>query len=140
MFPWLTVDEAGFPHVCLLSRAELHTDPHDGQGRVHAVLAGPTTITNLRRDPRATLVVIDEQAAIYVKLSVEHTVADRDWLGVTCTIASVKRDALPVALRPPRYLPTNEVATSEDWPRAARLLDCLTNHSTDHTADENRTN
>ncbi|MDT7630568.1 MAG: hypothetical protein QOI50_2498, partial [Pseudonocardiales bacterium] len=21
MFPWLTIDDAGFPHVCLLSRA-----------------------------------------------------------------------------------------------------------------------
>jgi len=43
MFPLLTVDDPGFPHVCPLSPAEVHSDVH----HVYAALASPTTVTNL---------------------------------------------------------------------------------------------
>ncbi|MCU1651950.1 MAG: hypothetical protein JWQ60_3099 [Pseudonocardia sp.] len=69
MFPWLTIDDTGFPHGCLLSRAELDAD----RDRVHAVLASPATISNLRRHPQATLVGIDKHAATYAKLTVART-------------------------------------------------------------------
>ena len=39
VFQLLTVDEAGFPHVCLLSRMELEA----GTGHIYAVLASETT-------------------------------------------------------------------------------------------------
>lgn len=123
MFPWLTVDDAGFPHVCLLSRAELDA----GQNLVHAILASPTSIANLRRSGQATLVAIDEHAATYAKLAVARTLTDDSWLGVSCTLASVKHDALPIPLQPPRYLATDRIAASEDWARAARLLTRLAN-------------
>ncbi|MDT7648473.1 MAG: hypothetical protein QOC75_5473, partial [Pseudonocardiales bacterium] len=65
---------------------------------------------------------IDEHAATYAKLTVARSITDGSWLGVTCTLASVKRDGLPIPLQPPRYLATDTVAASEDWQRAAQLL------------------
>jgi hypothetical protein len=129
MFGWLTIDDAGFPHVCLLSRAELDAD----RDRVHAVLASPTTISNLRRRPQATLVAVDEHAATYAKLTVDRILTDGSWLGVSCTLASSKRDGLSIPLRSPRYLATDAVAASEDWARAARLLTRLANPPTEET-------
>ena len=44
-FPILTVDGDGYPHVCLLSCAELAADEY----HVFAVVASGTTIENIRR-------------------------------------------------------------------------------------------
>jgi len=118
MFPFLTVDAAGFPHVCLLSRSELAVDDE----HVYAVLASRTTIGNVRRDRRATLVAVGPDAAAYAKLTVAEFVADGSWLGVVCAVDSTKRDTLGIPLQPPRYLPTSGLAAAEDWDRAARLL------------------
>jgi hypothetical protein len=63
MFPLLTVDDSGFPHVCLLSRAELQADVQ----HVYAVLASPTTVSNLRQRPAATLLVVLADSACYLK-------------------------------------------------------------------------
>lgn len=118
MFPLLTVDAHGFPHVCLLSRAELDTH----RGRLCAVLASPTTIANLRRDGRATLLAVIDDAAIYTKVELEHAIEDGDWLGIVCRAASTKHDSLAIELRPATYLPTAAVAEGENWARGALLL------------------
>lgn len=118
MYPLLTVDADGYPHVCLLSRAELAADHH----RVHAALASRTTIDNLTRRPRATLVVVGERAATYLKLQAVRTEPDERWLGVTFEVASVKHDALDTPLRPPAYEVRTHIALDEDWTRATRLL------------------
>jgi len=78
-------------------------------------------------------VAVDEHAVTYAKLTVDRTLADGSWLGVSCTPASSKRDGLPIPLRPPRYLATDAVAASEDWARAARLLTRLANPPTEET-------
>lgn len=124
MLPLLTVDDSGFPHVCLLSRAELDADAE----QVYAVLASPTTIGNVRRDGMATLVVVDKDAAVYCKLrasGVTESTEDGDWLAVTFAVASVKRDGIGVPLRPPEYLVTESVQVDENWARSAKLLDEL---------------
>lgn len=64
MFPLLTVDDAGFPHVCLLGRAELEAD----DAHLYAVLSSANTIANLASSRRATLIVIGPDAATYCKL------------------------------------------------------------------------
>jgi hypothetical protein len=64
MFPLLTVGESGFPHVCMLSRAELEADDY----HVYAALASPTTVSNLSRRPAATLMVIGDDSAHYANL------------------------------------------------------------------------
>lgn len=121
MLPLLTVDDGGFPHVCLLSRAELDADDQ----HVYAVLASPTTIANVRRDGRATLVVVGEDAAVYCKLRAALSTDDWDWLGVTFAVESVKRDGIGIPLRAPKYLAAESVQVNENWARSAKLLNEL---------------
>jgi hypothetical protein len=66
VFLLLTVDVAGFPHVCLLSRAQFDA----GMGVVRAVIASPGTVSNLRRTGLATLIVVGSETAWYCKLRV----------------------------------------------------------------------
>lgn len=118
MLPLLTLDSNGYPHVCLLSRAELDAD----EERVYAVIASATTIANLRASGRATLVTVDSDAATYTKLDAESTSEDGGWLLVTFTVAAVKRDSIGIPLRPPSYRVEESIAIKEDWARSARLL------------------
>jgi hypothetical protein len=120
MFPLLTVDEAGFPHVCLLSRAELDSDA----SHVYAVLASPTTVNNLSRRPAATLMVIVDDSAYYLKLRVIHT-SGSDLTGVVFEVISSVRDSLAIPLTPPRYLVTSSLPVAEAWAQSAELLSRL---------------
>ncbi|HLI40656.1 MAG TPA: hypothetical protein VKV35_03315 [Streptosporangiaceae bacterium] len=121
MFPLLTADDRGFPHVCLLSRSELDAD---GQ-HVYAVLASRNTIANVRRDGKATLLAVGGETAVSVKLGVTESIDDDGWLGIACRVVSVKRDSLRLPLRPPQYLVSEAVSVTEDWARSERLLAAL---------------
>jgi Pyridoxamine 5'-phosphate oxidase len=121
MFPLLTVDEPGFPHVCLLSRAELHSDVD----YVYAALASPTTVNNLSRRPAATLMVITDDSACYLKLRVVHTTGS-GLTGVVFEVISSVRDSLAIPLTPPRYLVTSSLPVAEAWAQSAELLSSLT--------------
>jgi hypothetical protein len=115
MFPLLTVDDSGFPHVCLPSRAELAADDR----RVYAVLTSRNTIANLSREGKATLVTVGAETAIYVKLTVSESVPDGDRLGVACEVVAVKRDSMQIPLRPPQYLVAAIIGNRELGPRRA---------------------
>lgn len=119
MFAMLTVDADGFPHVCLLSRAQLEA----GASEVRAVIAGETTSANLQRSRQATLIVIGPRAAWYCKLQVlALRVVDREPLAAKFGVVSVKRDSADVALQPARFMPTAAVTTEEEWQQGKRLL------------------
>jgi hypothetical protein len=120
MFPLLTVDDSGFPHVCLLSRAELQADAH----YVYAVLASPTTVRNLSRRPAATLVVLVADSAHYLKATAVH-VGQSAPAGVVLQVITPARDSLAIPLRPPGYLVTNSLPEAEAWARSAELLSGL---------------
>jgi hypothetical protein len=121
MFPLLTVDEPGFPHVCLLSRAELDSDATS----VYAALASPTTVKNLTRRPTATLMVIVDDSAYYLKLRVVRTTGSV-LAGVVFEVISSVRDSLAIPLTPPRYLVTSSLPVAEAWAQSAELLSSLT--------------
>lgn len=118
MFSFLTVDAAGFPHVCVLSRAELDADTE----RIFAVIAGPTTIRNLLERETATLVVVTDTATTVTKLRLEKPVSDGPWLGAILRVDSAKSDTLGVPQQPPRYLAAEAIAHEEQWERSERLL------------------
>ena len=121
MFPLLTVDETGFPHVCMLSRAELEADDH----HIYAALASPTTVSNLSRRPVATLMVIGDDSAHYAKLRAVHASASAPAAVVFDLVSSV-RDSLAIPLRPPRYQVTSSLPAAEAWAQSAELLASLT--------------
>jgi hypothetical protein len=120
MFPLLTVGEPGFPHVCLLSRADVH--------HVYAVLASPTTVNNLSRRPAATLMVILDDSAHYLKLRVVQT-SGSVRTAVVFEVFSSVRDSLAIPLMPPRYLVTSSLPVAEAWAQSAELLSSLTGKS-----------
>ncbi|WP_051178468.1 hypothetical protein [Nocardia concava] len=129
MFPLLTVDTTGFPHVCLLGRAELSTDAD----HVYAVLASPTTVGNLKRTGLATLIVIGATAAAYCKLTAGPGQLERDGLhGFEFTLAEVKFDSAAVDLTPPRFQVDARLTESERWQDSAALLAELAGNHTIH--------
>jgi hypothetical protein len=122
MFPFLTVDAAGYPHVCLLSRSELQAD----QTQIAAVVASAGTVQNLRRSGQATLVVVGSETAYYCKLDVVRwDEADHGLLGAVFTASSVKCDSMQLPLEPPMFLVTEAVRQEDDWASSRRVLQRL---------------
>ena len=119
MIPLLTVDEAGYPHVCLLSRAELNAD----SSHVYAVVASPVTKSNLLRDRRATLVVFTPRSANYAKLDANGFKENGHLMGIVFDLHSMKEDGNEsFHMEVPRYMPTDEIATMEHWDLTRALL------------------
>jgi hypothetical protein len=119
-FPFLTVDAGGFPHVALLSRAELDVGP--GQATVLAVVASRGTRENLARDGRAGLIAVSDTTAHYAKLKVVRSRADGDLLGCELELTEYKADSLGIPLSPVAFTATAGLAALEDWRRSDELL------------------
>ncbi|HUZ40378.1 MAG TPA: hypothetical protein VMU68_03170 [Acidimicrobiales bacterium] len=119
MIPLLTVDERGYPHVCLLSRAELNADTN----HIYAVVASSVSKSNILRDRRATLIVFTRSAAYYSKLDAALLKEDGHLLGVVFTLHSIKEDGdESFHMEVPRYLPTEAIALMEHWEQSRSLL------------------
>jgi hypothetical protein len=119
--PFLTVDEAGFPHVALLSRAEARADAR----RVVVAVASRRTRGNLLRTGRATLIGVAGDTAHYLKLEVVRTLEVDGLLG--CDLRPVEHvaDSAGMPLSPIGYRPTQALAEAESWQATAALLDRL---------------
>jgi hypothetical protein len=118
-FPFVTVDEAGYPHVMLLSTAELLP----AGGELLVAIASVTARANLARTGTATLVAADGTAAHYAKLRVRATAEHSGFAVLTCEVVWHKRDSLGIPLHPMEFRATAEVADGERWTvtRAALL-------------------
>jgi hypothetical protein len=121
--PLLTVDEAGFPHVALLSRAQLRAgrDPAE----LLAAVWGPGTRANLLARGRATVVLVSGQAAFYLKLTVVRTVEHAQRLGVVLRMAGCTTDSAGVDLSPLGFRFSAELAEREGWAADTEVLDLL---------------
>jgi hypothetical protein len=119
-FPFLTVDESGYPHTALLSRSELDVDP--GRGQVIAVISSPRTRANIGRDGRAAVIAVDGEAAHYLKLQAARSFTEDGVLACAFDVVEHKRDAAGVPLTPISYRTSEEIARVEQWDRSARLL------------------
>jgi len=118
-FPFLTVDEAGYPHVALLSARELAVA---GDGALLVVLMGMTTSANLQRTGAATLVAVEGTTAHSMKLRRRTSVDEGDLLGFVLDPVDHKADSLGIALAPISYVASEELARLERWDRTAELL------------------
>jgi hypothetical protein len=119
-FVFLTVDQYGFPHVALLSRAELGVGP--GGQEVLAVVASRRTRANLERDGRAGLVAVAGTTAHYAKLRVIRTIDAGESIGCAMRLAEYQADTLGIPLSPASFVPTADLARLEDWEASDRLL------------------
>ena len=117
--PLLTVDQAGFPHVCLLSRAELEADQHE----VRAAVASTRTRANLERDGRACLVVVEDTTAHYLKLRVTRRLEVAGRLALAFELEEHRADSLGIPLEPMRFTPTAALAELEHWDKSAEALE-----------------
>jgi hypothetical protein len=117
-FPVLTVDDAGFPHVCLLSRAQLQPTPTG----LTALVSSPRTRANLRRRGIATLIAMTAEAAHYCKLRLIGSIEEPWALAAAFELVEHKADQSPVPLSPATYVPTNELEAAEQWDRGLALL------------------
>jgi hypothetical protein len=121
--PLLTVDEAGFPHVALLSRGQLRAGQHPAE--LLAAVWGPTTRANLLARGRATVVLVSGQVAFYLKLTVVSTVEHAQRLGVVLRMAGCTTDSAGVDLSPLGFRFSAELAEREGWAADAQVLDVL---------------
>ena len=99
----LTVDDDGFPRVCLLSRAELAAGELTAGGdTVSCVVRARHTIANLRRTGQGLLVVAGSEAAYYVRLRMLATLAEAAGgrLAAAFAVVAAEHDTLGVPLRP----------------------------------------
>lgn len=122
-FPFLTVDEAGFPHVALLSRNELDVSP--GREEVLVALYSTHTRANLGRDGRAGLIAIGGPVAHYAKLRVTRSLEMEGLLGCALELVALKEDSYGIPLEPIGFRTTEEVARLDRWDVSARVLRTL---------------
>lgn len=119
-FPFVTVDDGGFPHAALLSRTELDLGPGDADLR--AAVRSRRTRANLEARGRAVLIAVEGDTAHYVKLRVVRSVVAGDLLACVLVVAEHKADSLGVALTPIRYAVTAEIARAERWDTTVEAL------------------
>lgn len=119
-FPFLTVDEGGFPHVALLSRAEVGVSP-DGS-EVLVVVASRHTRANLERDGRAGLIAVGGTTAHYAKLHMVRSIQSAGALGCGMRVIEFKADSLGIPLSPISFPATAEITRLESWEASGQLL------------------
>lgn len=124
VFPLLTVDPAGDPRICLLSRAEIDVDPRSvpGADTVRCAVRGRRTSANLRRTGTAALQVVGADVSWTVRGRVGRTATGDGGLGVELIVTDVERDSLDIPLRPMSYLADAALAVIESWDSTAALL------------------
>ncbi|MFJ9362790.1 hypothetical protein ACIRRA_00010 [Nocardia sp. NPDC101769] len=128
-FPLLTMDENGYPHTALLSRAEL--DPAADRRALFAVVASPGTQANLRRHPLAALLAVDGTICHHLELSMVRSLAVGDLLGCVFTARHHKRDSLNIPLSPLGFHTTRHLTELENWRLSADVLTTLQQESSE---------
>jgi hypothetical protein len=122
-FPFLTIDNEGFPHSALLSRAEM--DVGKRRQTVVAALASQQTRANLLRDGRAGFIAIGGEVAHHIKLSLRNTLEANGLLGCVFDVVNYKADTLGIPLEPMMFQASDVVARLEKWTLTEGLLHAL---------------
>lgn len=122
-FPFLTVDDAGYPHTALLSRREL--EPGPGDADLRAAVRSRRTRANLEARGTAALVAVDGPTAHYVKLRLVRADAVHDLLACVFAVAEHRADSMGIPLSPLTYPVTADVARAERWDTTVAALHAL---------------
>jgi hypothetical protein len=121
-FPFLTVDDGGAPHCCLLSSTEISVAADAPE--LYVALASRRTRDHLTHRPHATLLVVEGTTLHSCKLVVDATTGSDEGavLGVALHVVDHHADSLGIALHPLGFVPPPEIAEIERWDRTAAAL------------------
>lgn len=115
----LTVDADRFPHVCILSRAQIAY--HGGLFRV--AVTSKYTAVNLETERRCTLVVSDGVLLHYIKCVVEAVDKSVEGiLGAALSRTYERTDGEGAALQPLQFVVDRDAPKRERWADCASLL------------------
>jgi hypothetical protein len=119
-FPFLTVDDDGLPHCCLLSGTELEVA--GGGAAVLAVVAGRRTRAHLLARGRATLLVASGTALHTCRLALTRSLEHDGMLAVALDVIGHEADSLGIPLAPLGFVPPADLAGRERWDVTAAAL------------------
>lgn len=119
IFQLLTTDEAGWPRICLLSRAETVVRA----GSLVVVVSSSSVKANLQRDGRGTLCVYTSDSLVHCVADFSQTAEKDSWARYDGTMRALRIDSLNIPLSPPRFLATAEIGALENWEACAELLE-----------------
>jgi hypothetical protein len=122
-FPLLSVDEEGFPHVCLLASEQFAVEP-SGE-RVAVSIAGRGTAANLHARRTATLVAVAGQVAHYIKCRVVDAQVVDGRAGFLLEVQDYKADSAGVELTALAFRFSAQLAIEERWSRDRIVLAAL---------------
>jgi hypothetical protein len=117
-FVFITTDVNGFPHPCLLSRAEIACDA----GCLIIVLAGQQTPANLRRSGQATFIAVAGEAAHVCKLQVVEMRPFEALSAARLRVVAYKSDSVGVPLGGMTFVPTTQITVDERWADSQAVL------------------
>jgi hypothetical protein len=120
-FPLLSVDPEGFPHVCLLSRAELDADGEE----VRAAIASRQTRSNIEERGQVSLIVVVDDASHYCKLRLKRAIEVNGRMAASFEMVSHKRDSLGIALSPLSYAVVESLPALEQWETSEACIERL---------------
>lgn len=123
VIPLLTVDADGYPHVALLSRGQLRASP--GGQELLAAVSGARTRASLLSNRRATVILVSDRTAYYLKLDVASTIEHVGRLGAVLRMVRCISDSAGVDLAPMGFRRSTELAAREGWDDDAVVLDLL---------------
>jgi hypothetical protein len=119
-FPLITVDDGGYPHVALLSRAEMDVAPTGAA--LLAVIASTRTRANLGRDGKAALIAVGSTSAFYLKLQLSRSFEDEGVMGCVFEAVEFKEDTLGIPLIAMGFKASTDIARIDRWELSARIL------------------
>jgi hypothetical protein len=117
-FLLLSTDAEGFPHTCLLSRAELDVTANE----LLAAVASPRTKANLGRDGRGSLVAVGGTVVHTCRLVLRRQVVADGLLGAAFEVVEHRADSLGIPVAPLSFLASAELAELERWQACEQLL------------------
>ena len=121
-FPFLTVDDAGVPHCCLLSSTEIAVSSSSGHDELHVALAGRRPRTNLEARGTATLLAVAGTTLHSCTLAVAEVVHHEGVLAAAMTVVDHTEDSLGIELVPLGFTPPAHLAELEHWDVTAGAL------------------
>ncbi len=121
VIPLLTVDSNGFPHACLLSRAQINATDKE----VRAAITSWGTRANIRNQGVALILVTIGDTVHHLKLGVLRAHDEKQVLLVAFEPIEYKADTLGIQIQPMSFLAGPWISSLEHWDETEVMLRSL---------------